>query len=167
MLTEQHVRDLLSNINDPYAGRDLVSLGWVRGIGIDGARVSVDLRAGYPVNGFRDALAAEIASALGADAAVEKAVINQELCIKCGRCHVVCEDTSHQAITHTVNGERRFEVIDEECVGCNLCVSVCPVEECITMRRLTDGFDPRTGQPISNEKGDWTTHPNNPMRKSS
>jgi dihydropyrimidine dehydrogenase (NAD+) subunit PreA len=98
---------------------------------------------------------------------VEKAVISQDLCISCGRCHVVCEDTSHQAITHTVNGQRRFEVIDEECVGCNLCVCVCPVEGCITMRRLTDGVDPRTGQPISNEKRDWTTHPNNPMRKTS
>jgi dihydropyrimidine dehydrogenase (NAD+) subunit PreA len=96
---------------------------------------------------------------------VEKAVIDQELCIRCGRCHVVCEDTSHQAITHTVNGERHFEVIDAECVGCNLCVSVCPVDGCITMRRLTDGVDPRTGQPVSNRRADWTTHPNNPMRR--
>ena len=30
---------------------------------------------------------------------IEKAVIDQDLCIQCGRCHVVCEDTSHQAIT--------------------------------------------------------------------
>ncbi|MGB5331016.1 MAG: NAD-dependent dihydropyrimidine dehydrogenase subunit PreA [Woeseiaceae bacterium] len=96
---------------------------------------------------------------------VEKAVIDQDLCIQCGRCHVVCEDTSHQAITHTVNGERRFEVIDSECVGCNLCVSVCPVEDCISMHQLTKGVDPRTGEPISMEKADWTTHPNNPMRK--
>ncbi|MGB5245461.1 MAG: NAD-dependent dihydropyrimidine dehydrogenase subunit PreA [Woeseia sp.] len=96
---------------------------------------------------------------------VEKAVINQDLCIQCGRCHVVCEDTSHQAITHTVNGKRHFEVIDEECVGCNLCVSVCPVDSCITMERMASGVDPRTGQKISNEKADWTTHPNNPMRK--
>ena len=96
---------------------------------------------------------------------VEKAVIDQELCIQCGRCHVVCEDTSHQAITHTVNGKRHFEVIDAECVGCNLCVSVCPVDSCITMRQLTEGTDPRTGEPISDVKANWTTHPNNPMRK--
>ena len=96
---------------------------------------------------------------------VEKAVIDQGLCIKCGRCHIVCEDTSHQAITCKVNGERRFEVIDAECVGCNLCVSVCPVDGCITMRRLESGVDPRTGQPVSPLKADWTTHPNNPMRK--
>ena len=96
---------------------------------------------------------------------VEKAVIDQDLCIKCGRCHVVCEDTSHQAITHTVNGERRFEVIDEECVGCNLCVSICPVDGCISMQQLESGIDPRTGQEIVSEKATWTTHPNNPMAK--
>lgn len=93
---------------------------------------------------------------------VTKARINQELCIQCGRCHVVCEDTSHQAITHHVNGSRRFEVIDEECVGCNLCVSVCPVEGCITMEQLTSGKDPRTGESISNDYANWTTHANNP-----
>ncbi len=96
---------------------------------------------------------------------VVKARIDQDLCIQCGRCHIVCEDASHQAITHTVNGQRRFEVIDEECVGCNLCVSVCPVVDCITMERLTGGVDTRTGRPIDDRRADWTTHPNNPMRR--
>ena len=92
---------------------------------------------------------------------VTKARIDQDLCIKCGRCHVVCEDTSHQAITHTVNGSRHFEVIDDECVGCNLCVSVCPVEDCITMEQI-HGTDPRTREPIEETYANWTTHPNNP-----
>jgi len=96
---------------------------------------------------------------------VEKAVIDQDLCIKCGRCHIVCEDASHQAITQTVNGERHFEVIDEECVGCNLCTIICPVDGCITMEQMTEGVDPRTGVTINKEKANWTTHPNNPMRK--
>jgi dihydropyrimidine dehydrogenase (NAD+) subunit PreA len=96
---------------------------------------------------------------------VDKAFIDQDLCIKCGRCHIVCEDTSHQAITATVNGARHFEVIDAECVGCNLCVSVCPVMDCITMRPMTSGVDPRTNRPITSVKADWTTHPNNPGRK--
>lgn len=96
---------------------------------------------------------------------VEKAVIDQDLCIKCGRCHIVCEDASHQAITQSVNGERYFEVIDEECVGCNLCTCVCPVDGCITMVQMTEGVDPRTGVTINKEKANWTTHPNNPMRK--
>lgn len=96
---------------------------------------------------------------------VTKARINQESCIKCGRCHIVCEDASHQAITSTVNGERRFEVIDKECVGCNLCVNVCPVENCISMMPLSAGeVDTRTGQTVRGEYASWTTHPNNPSR---
>ena len=94
---------------------------------------------------------------------IAKAKIDQDLCIQCGRCHVVCEDTSHQAITSKVKGKRRFEVIDEECVGCNLCVSVCPVDNCITMEAMTDGVDPRTKQAISSEYANWTSHPNNPF----
>ncbi len=94
---------------------------------------------------------------------VTKARIDQDACIKCGRCHIACEDTSHQAITNMVDGERRFEVIDEECVGCNLCVNVCPVDGCITMVPLAAGeVDRRTGRPVSPEYANWTTHPNNP-----
>ncbi|MFK8032860.1 MAG: NAD-dependent dihydropyrimidine dehydrogenase subunit PreA [Hyphomicrobiales bacterium] len=93
---------------------------------------------------------------------ITKAVIDQESCIKCGRCHIACEDTSHQAITSMLDGERHFEVIDEECVGCNLCVVVCPVENCITMEEITDGIDPRTDVSVTKEYANWTTHVNNP-----
>ena len=93
---------------------------------------------------------------------VDKAFIDQDLCIKCGRCHIVCEDTSHQAITATVNGARHFEVIDAECVGCNLCVSVCPVENCITMRPMTGGVDPRTGRAITQRESRLDHAPEQP-----
>jgi dihydropyrimidine dehydrogenase (NAD+) subunit PreA len=96
----------------------------------------------------------------------EKAVIDQDLCIQCGRCHVACEDTSHQAITALKNGRRHFEVIEAECVGCNLCTSVCPVPGCITMRALPPGeLDRRTGQPVQAGHRPWTQHPNNPFRQ--
>lgn len=95
---------------------------------------------------------------------IDKAVIDQDKCIKCGRCHLACEDTSHQAITNMKNGERHYEVKEEECVGCNLCVSICPVEDCISMRSLQPGeVDLRTGKTVSGEYANWTTHPNNPM----
>jgi len=94
---------------------------------------------------------------------VVKARIDQDKCIQCGRCHIACEDTSHQAITAMKDGVRHFEVIDEECVGCNLCVTVCPVEDCITMETLVDTVDKRTGRMVDGSYRNWTQHPNNPM----
>ncbi|MEJ1157133.1 NAD-dependent dihydropyrimidine dehydrogenase subunit PreA [Prosthecomicrobium sp. N25] len=92
-----------------------------------------------------------------------KAQIDQDLCIKCGRCHIACEDTSHQAILKERDGVRHFEVIEEECVGCNLCVVVCPVDDCITLRELQPGeVDKRTGQVVGGHRT-WLEHPNNPM----
>jgi dihydropyrimidine dehydrogenase (NAD+) subunit PreA len=94
---------------------------------------------------------------------VSKARISQDDCIKCGRCFAACEDTSHQAIT--MSADRTFEVLDDECVACNLCVNVCPVENCITMERIEPGkLDERTGEFVEEEFADWTTHPNNPGR---
>ena len=96
---------------------------------------------------------------------VSKAVINQDSCIQCGRCHIAGEDTSHQAIMAMQDGKRHFEVREDECVGCNLCVVVCPVPECITLRDLKPGeLDQRTGKTVSAEHADWTGHANNPMR---
>ncbi|UEM22758.1 NAD-dependent dihydropyrimidine dehydrogenase subunit PreA [Skermanella mucosa] len=82
--------------------------------------------------------------------------IDQDSCIKCGLCHIACEDTAHQAIgALRAAGARRYEVIEEECVGCNLCMHVCPVENCITMERRDEGKPFLT----------WKDHPNNPMRR--
>jgi dihydropyrimidine dehydrogenase (NAD+) subunit PreA len=92
---------------------------------------------------------------------VAKAKIDQEACIKCGRCYAACEDTSHQAIA--MSDDRTFSVIDAECVACNLCVEVCPVENCISMEPLAAGeTDPRTGKVVEKEYANWTSHPNNP-----
>ena len=94
---------------------------------------------------------------------IAKARISQDDCIKCGRCYAACEDTSHQAIA--MSGDRVFTVKDDECVACNLCVNVCPVEGCITMERLQPGaVDPRTGAVVQPDYANWTTHPNNPGR---
>ena len=90
-----------------------------------------------------------------------KAVIDQDLCIKCGRCYASCEDTCHQAIA--MSDDRVFTAKDEKCVACNLCVNVCPVEGCITMKELPQGaIDTRTGKTVE-AYANWTTHPNNPM----
>lgn len=91
---------------------------------------------------------------------VTKAVIDQDACISCGRCYAACEDTSHQAIE--MSEDRVFTVMDDECVACNLCVNVCPIEGCITMEEMAKGsIDPRTGETVK-DYANWTTHPNNP-----
>ena len=87
---------------------------------------------------------------------VTKARIDPALCIECGLCHIACEDTSHQAIAiHRDGVRRRFEVIDSECVGCNLCAHVCPVSGCIRM----------VAQEVARPKRTWKQHPNNPDRR--
>ncbi|OUS08182.1 dihydropyrimidine dehydrogenase subunit B [Rhodobacterales bacterium 52_120_T64] len=93
---------------------------------------------------------------------IAKAKIDQDLCIKCGRCFAACEDTSHQAIS--MSEDRVFEVMDDECVACNLCALVCPVENCISLDAQAPGtIDERTGKVVEKEYANWTTHPNNPI----
>ena len=92
---------------------------------------------------------------------VTKAHIDQDDCIKCGRCYAACEDTSHQAIA--MSADRIFTVMDDECVACNLCVNVCPVENCITMVELPTRarLIRAPGRRVA-DYANWTTHPNNP-----
>jgi dihydropyrimidine dehydrogenase (NAD+) subunit PreA len=62
-----------------------------------------------------------------------------------------------------MSADRKFSVINAECVACNLCVEVCPVENCITMVEQQPGTtDPRTGKVVVDTYANWTTHPNNP-----
>ena len=87
-----------------------------------------------------------------------KARIDQDKCIRCGLCHIACEDTSHQAIRYVKTEgakvqDRRLEVVDAECVGCNLCMHVCPVEDCITMETVSHGKPYLT----------WADDPRNPQ----
>jgi dihydropyrimidine dehydrogenase (NAD+) subunit PreA len=43
-------------------------------------------------------------------------------------------------------------------------VTVCPVEDCLTLKTLDNEIDQRTSQMIrTDDKLNWTTHPNNPM----
>lgn len=51
-------------------------------------------------------------------------------CIGCGRCYLSCFDGSHQAIEW--DKENRIPKINKNCVGCHLCINVCPIENCIT-----------------------------------
>ncbi len=52
--------------------------------------------------------------------------INEDKCVKCGRCYISCYDGGHQAIVFDEN-ERKVSVNEQRCVGCHLCARVCPV----------------------------------------
>jgi dihydropyrimidine dehydrogenase (NADP+) len=81
------------------------------------------------------------------------ALIDDEMCINCGKCYMTCNDTGYQAITF--DGETHQPKVTLDCTGCTLCVSVCPIPDCITMvnrenpyaeykpiRGITPAFDP-------------------------
>lgn len=70
--------------------------------------------------------------------------IHQEHCIHCNKCHIACEDTSHQCIDLLRDGAGRsyVQVREEDCVGCNLCSIVCPAEGAIEMMQVNHGRPP-------------------------
>lgn len=72
--------------------------------------------------------------------------INQDTCINCNKCHIACEDTSHQCIDmlKDSSGKSYVQVREEDCVGCNLCSIVCPVDDAITMVELPHEQPPMT-----------------------
>lgn len=98
------------------------------------------------------------------------AEIDAEKCIGCDLCYVACHDGAHQCIhqpgTSAMAGHAapmaetaarlaaetasdpvpyRVPWVDEtECVGCNLCALVCPVQDCITMVERRRGPDKDT-----------------------
>jgi len=75
---EQRVRQLLAGIVDPHHGADLASAGAVRGIGVAGRDVTVDLLLAYPAQGAREALAARVKQVLEADPAIDHAAVGIE-----------------------------------------------------------------------------------------
>jgi dihydropyrimidine dehydrogenase (NAD+) subunit PreA len=81
--------------------------------------------------------------------------IDAALCIGCQLCYVACEDGAHQCIAPygvAGNGKKNPNgmgvhvprIIEDECVGCNLCALVCPVQHCITMREIDTGKAPQS-----------------------
>jgi dihydropyrimidine dehydrogenase (NAD+) subunit PreA len=103
--------------------------------------------------------------------------INHDTCIQCDLCYIACNDTEHQCIDLYRDGElvmpghdirdngkqtatisRPFPVVREaDCVGCDLCHNVCPVEGCIEMVQVPSGREGTTWKQLITEKPEVTT----------
>jgi len=59
------------------------------------------------------------------------ALIDQEMCINCGKCYMTCNDSGYQAIEF--DAKTHLTRVTKDCTGCTLCVSVCPIIDCIKM----------------------------------
>jgi dihydropyrimidine dehydrogenase (NADP+) len=74
------------------------------------------------------------------------ALVDEELCINCGKCYMTCNDSGYQAIRF--DAETHIPFITDDCTGCTLCVSVCPVIDCITMVPRKTEYIPNRGIPL-------------------
>lgn len=133
------VEDMIEGLSDFLDERGMSSVAELRGRAVPAFTEWGDLDLNYQV----------------------KARIDPATCIGCNLCYVACQDGAHQCIHrpwekpaegHVAPGfsashsrwERdslsRLPWVDEtECVGCNLCALVCPVDGCITMERVDEG----------------------------
>ncbi|XP_059168916.1 dihydropyrimidine dehydrogenase [NADP(+)]-like [Physella acuta] len=76
------------------------------------------------------------------------ALIDEDMCINCGKCYMTCNDSGYQAITF--DPETHLPRVNEkDCTGCTLCLSVCPIIECIKMIPRKDPYKPRRGIPLN------------------
>ena len=75
-LLEAHVRQLLTSVIDPHTGKDIVSSGALRGVGVSGSDVSVDILLPYPALSVQAAIADTIKRALEADPAIVHAAVS-------------------------------------------------------------------------------------------
>jgi ATP-binding protein involved in chromosome partitioning len=75
-LTEKDVLDALRPIQDPDLNRDIVSLGFVRNVRIDGSRVTLDINLTTPACPVKDLLRDQARDALLALPGVEVADVN-------------------------------------------------------------------------------------------
>lgn len=74
------------------------------------------------------------------------AIIDEDMCINCGKCYMVCNDSGYQAITF--DPQTHLPHVTPDCTGCTLCVSVCPIIDCIRMVEKTSPYHPRRGIPL-------------------
>lgn len=70
------------------------------------------------------------------------ALIDQDLCVNCGKCYMTCNDSGYQAINFDAKTHLP-KINDSDCTGCTLCVSVCPIIDCIQMVEREGPYVPK------------------------
>jgi len=75
------------------------------------------------------------------------AVVDSELCINCGKCYMTCNDSGYQAIQF--DKKTHIPTVTDDCTGCTLCLSVCPIIDCITMVPRKTEYVPNRGIPVT------------------
>ncbi|EFA82215.1 dihydropyrimidine dehydrogenase [Heterostelium album PN500] len=73
------------------------------------------------------------------------ALVDEDLCINCGKCYMTCNDSGYQAIKF--DAKTHIPHVTDLCTGCNLCLSVCPIIDCITMVPRKIPYIPQRGIP--------------------
>lgn len=74
------------------------------------------------------------------------ALIDEDMCINCGKCYMTCNDSGYQAILF--DPKTHLTKVTDDCTGCTLCVSVCPIIDCIQMVERTTPYIPKRGIPL-------------------
>ena len=98
--------------------------------------------------------------------------IDETTCIHCNLCFVACDEGAHQCIDLTVDGARidpaslaagaypgatpQPRVREQDCVGCDLCSLVCPVDGCISMVPVASGRESVTWNELVRERPEVT-----------
>ena len=101
-----------------------------------GYRIIDDLKAGLNIylaeKGFanvREAIGLGLDALSGTTEVLERNTVifpqfSRDRCVGCGRCEISCADGGHQAIR--LDADRRPVLDGKKCVGCHLCLLVCP-----------------------------------------
>ena len=75
------------------------------------------------------------------------AKIDPSMCVNCGSCFSSCNDSGYQSITFDSDTHLPY-IVEEDCTGCTLCLSVCPINDCITMVPRDGPYIPDRAVPL-------------------
>jgi len=86
------------------------------------------------------------------------AKIDPSMCVNCGACYTSCNDAGYQSITMDPV-THITEIVDKDCTGCTLCLSVCPINDCITMVPRDGPYIPDRAVPLGEDYNaeKWST----------